>query len=150
MRPLWQALTLLEEGFNFTALPMLNSNCCLFESTVCWGRLNQWWICTPALMLSISSMTPLGWVVYTLNNEQPSRVWSPRTWNLYFNFSRKRCSCVMFCRLNNRLLCMTHCKVDFYIFQHFVVILNLYNLEIVKNFFLSFKRTVNILWTLFP
>lgn len=29
---------------------------------------------------------------------------------------------------------MTHCKADFYIFQHFVVILNLYNLEIVKIF----------------
>ena len=40
---------------------------------------------------------------------------------------------------------MTHCKADFYIFQHFVVILNLYNLEMVKKIFLRFKRTVNVL-----
>lgn len=35
---------------------------------------------------------------------------------------------------------MTHCKADFYIFQHFVVILNLYNLEMVKKFFPQFQK----------
>lgn len=35
---------------------------------------------------------------------------------------------------------MTHCKADFYIFQHFVVILNLYNLEMVKKIFPQIQK----------
>lgn len=35
---------------------------------------------------------------------------------------------------------MTHCKADFYIFQRFVIILNLYNLEMVKKFFPQIQK----------